>query len=232
MATKIDKKELEEPDKLQFFFLSVRAFVEKHRMRIYAGAGFSLLIILLAGGWYLYQLNYETSAGKLYNRVIDAAAKAGPPSGDAAAIPRDTAAIQGYKELITQYPRSDAAVTAYYRLGNLYFSRQEFDAAIVAYQEFLKKAPPQSDLVTLANSGLGNCQEAKKDFNKALESYEKAMKTNTASSFEALNYSNIARVYEALNNPAKAAEFYRKALGKTTDPLMTLYLKRKISILG
>jgi tetratricopeptide (TPR) repeat protein len=225
MATKIDKKELMEPDKLQLFFLSVRAFVEKHRTRIYAGVGIFLLIILLAGGWYVYQVNYETSAGKLYNRVFDTAAKADPASGN-------TGAIQGYKDLITRYPRSDAAITAYYRLGNLYFNRQEFDSAIVAYQEFLKNAPPQSDLITLANNGIGNCQEAKKDFNKALESYEKAMKTNTASSFEALNYSNIARIYEELNNPAKAAEFYRKALGKTTDALMTLYLKRKISILG
>ena len=58
------------------------------------------------------------------------------------------------------------------------------------------------------------------------------MKTRTGSSFEAMNYGSIARVYEAMNNPAKAVEFYRKALGKTTDPLMTLYLKRKISILG
>jgi tetratricopeptide (TPR) repeat protein len=225
MATKIDKKELEEPDKLQLFFLSIRAFVEKHRMRIYAGAGILLLIILLAGGWYFYQLNYETSAGKFYNNVFDAAAKADPASGNAAAI-------KGYKDLIARYPRSDSAVTAYYRLGNLYFNRQEFDAAIGAYQDFLKKAPPQSDLLTLANSGLGNCYEAKKDFNKALEFYEKAMKTNTASSFEALNYGNVARIYEELKNPAKAAEFYRKALGKTTDPLMTIYLKRKISILG
>ncbi len=225
MAAKIDKKDLTEPDKLQLFFLSVRTFMEKHRMRIYAGAGIFFLIVLLAGGWYLYQLNYETSAGKIYNRVFEAAAKAGPPSGDAAAI-------KGYKDLIAQYPRSHAAVTAYYRLGNLYFSRREFDAAISAYEDFLKKAPPESDLVTLAYNGLGACQEAKKDFNKALESYERAMKTNTASSFEALNFSNIARVHEAMNNPAKAAEFYRKALGKTTDPLMMLYLKRKISILG
>ncbi len=41
------------------------------------------------------------------------------------------------------------------------------------------------------------------------------MKTNTASSFEALNYTSIARVHEAMNSPAKAVEFYRKALGKT-----------------
>ncbi len=225
MTTKIDKKDLTEPDKLQLFFLSIRTFMETHRTRIYAGAGIFFLIVLLAGGGYLYQLNYETGAGKIYNRIFEAAAKAGPPSGDAAAI-------QGYKDLITQFPRSHAAVTAYYRLGNLYFSRREFDAAIGAYDDFLKKAPPQSDLVTLAYSGLGACQEAKKDFNKALESYERALKTNTASSFEALNFSNIARIYEELKNPAKATEFYRKALGKTTDPLMMLYLKRKISILG
>lgn len=225
MTAKIDKKDLTEPDKLQLFFLSIRTFMETHRTRIYAGAGLFFLIVLLAGGWYLYRLNYETSAGKIYNSVSEAAAKAEPPSGDAAAI-------RGYKDLITQYPRSQAAVTAYYRLGNLYFSRREFDAAIGAYDEFLKKNPPQSDLTTLAYSGLGACHEAKKDFNKALESYEKAMKTNTASSFEALNFSNIARIHEAMRHTSKAADYYRKALGKTTDPLMMLYLKRKISILG
>jgi len=225
MAVKIDKRELNEPDKLQLFFLSARAFVEKHRTRIYAGAGIFLLIVLLAGGWYLYRLNYETSAGKIYNRVFETAIKAIPPTGD-------EAAIKGYKDLITQYPRSRAAVTAYYRLGNLYFGRREFDAAIGAYQDFVKKASPESDLITIAFSGLGACQEAKKDFNKALESYDKAMKTNAVPLFEALNYSNIARIHEAMNNPAKAAEFYRKALGKTTDPLMTLYLKRKLAILG
>ena len=58
------------------------------------------------------------------------------------------------------------------------------------------------------------------------------MKTNTASSFEALNYTSMARVHESMNSYAKAVEFYRKALEKTTDPLMTLYLKRKISNLG
>lgn len=225
MANKIDKKELMEPDKLQRFVLSVRSFAEKHRKSIYAGAGIFMLIVLMAGGWYMYALNYETSAGRLYIRVLDAAAKAEPSAANAAAI-------QGYKDLISQYPRSDAAVTAYYRLGNLYFNLKDVDAAVAAYQEFLKKASPQSDLTTLANSGLGNCLEAKKDFSKALEYYEAAMKTSAAPSFEVLNYSSVARIYEQMNNPEKAVEFYRKALGKTTDPLMTLYLKRKISILG
>lgn len=225
MAAKIDKHELNEPDKLQLFFLRVRAFAEKHRTRIYAGGGLFILIALLAGGWYLYRDHYQNSAGKIYNQIFEAAAKAGSPAGD-------MAAIKGYNDLISQYPRSRAAITAYYRLGNLYLGRREYNAAIGAYQDFLMNTSAESDLRTLAYSGLGASHEAKKDLNKALESYDLAMKTRAAPSFEALNYSNIARIYEAKNEPVKAAEFYRKALDKTTDPLMTLYLKRKLAILG
>lgn len=225
MAAKMDKHELNEPDKLQLFFLRIRAFAGKHRARIYAGGGIFILIALLAGGWYLYRVNYQAGAGKIYNQIIEAAAKTGSPAGDAAAI-------KGYKDLISRYPRSRAAVTAYYRLGNLYFGRREYDAAISAYQDFLRNTSAESDLMTLAYSGLGASQEAKNDLNKALESYDLAMKTRAAPSFEALNYSNIARIYETKKDSVKAAEFYRKALEKTTDPLMTLYLKRKLSILG
>ena len=223
--TKIDKKALEEPDKLQLFFLNIREFVDKHRSRIYTVTGIFIAIVLLAGGWYLYQQNYETSAGKIYTRVLETAMKAPSPAGDAAAI-------NGYKDLIARYPRSRAATMAYYRLGNLYFDRNEFDSAIIAYRDFLSKAPVDSDLVTLAYNEMGSCYEVKKDFNKAIESYEMAMKSKMASSFDALTYGGIARVYEKMNNPAKAIEFYQKALGKTKDPLMTLYLKRKISLLG
>jgi tetratricopeptide (TPR) repeat protein len=224
-TTKIDKKTLEEPDKLQLFFLNIREFSEKHKSRIYAGTGIFIFIVLLAGGWYLYQQNYETSAGKIYTRILETAMKSASPAVD-------PAAINGYKDIIARYPRSRVAITAYYRLGNLYFYRQEIDSAILSYRDFLLKAPADSDLVTLAYNALGSCYEIKKDFNKAVESYNMAMNSKNSSSFETLNYSGIARVYEKMNNHAKATEFYKKALEKTKDPLMTLYLKRKISLLG
>jgi tetratricopeptide (TPR) repeat protein len=224
-TTKIDKKMLEEPDKLQLFFLYLRELINKHRSRIYAITGMLITIVLLAGVWHLYQLNYETGAGKIYAQVLETAMKTPSPAGD-------PAVITGYKDLIAKYPRSQAAITAYYRLGNLYLGQHEFDSAILAYRDFLLKAPANSDLVTLAYNELGSCYGAKKDFNKAIESYEMAMKSKTASSFDALTYAGMASVYEKMNNPTKAAEFYQKALGKTKDPLMTLYLKRKISLLG
>ncbi|OHE24415.1 MAG: hypothetical protein A2Z43_03970 [Syntrophobacterales bacterium RBG_19FT_COMBO_59_10] len=224
MAAKIDKKELTEPDKLQLLFYKLRVFAEQNKTRILAGAGFLILMVVIAGGWTLYRLHYETSADKTYARVLESAMKAGSPAGDAEAI-------KGYQDLIVRYPRSRAAIMANYRLGNLFFGLQEIDAAIKAYQDFLDRAGKDSGLVTLAHNGLGACHEAKKDFNKALDSYDNAMKTTTASLFEALNCRSIARVHEAMNNPEKAAEFYRKALEKTTDPLLSFYLKRKLSLL-
>jgi tetratricopeptide (TPR) repeat protein len=225
MGKKIDKKELNEPDKLQLFFLSVRSFIEQHKNRIYAGTGIFLFILVMICGWYLYRFNYEKNAGKIFSKIIETAQKVESSDGD-------QAAIKGYKDLIAQYPRSRAAVLARFRLGNIYFSRHEIDTAILAYKDFLNKSPADNDLVTLAYNALGASHEAKKNFKEAIESFENAMKTNTASSFESLNYISIARIHEAMNSPEKAVEFYRKALGKTTDPLTTLFLKRKISILG
>lgn len=225
MGKKIDKKQLDEPDKLQRFFLSARTFIEKHKTRIYAGTGIFFFVLAMIGGWYLYRLNYEKSAGKIYSKIVETAQKTESPDGD-------QTAIKEYKNLIIQYPKSRAAVLVRYRLGSLYFARQEIDAAILAYKDFLNESPADSDLVTLAYNALGACHEAKKNFKEAIESLENAMKTNTASSFETLNYISIARVHEAMNSPERAVEFYRKALDKTTDPLTTLYLKRKISTLG
>ncbi|MCE5281550.1 MAG: tetratricopeptide repeat protein [Deltaproteobacteria bacterium] len=225
MPEKKDRKDLVEPDKLQLLLMKVREFADKNRTKLYTGAGILVLIFVLAGGYYFYQSNYEKKAGKFYSDIYDKTMKA-------AAATADAEAIKGYKELIAQYPRSYAALLAYYRLGNLYFRRQEMDSAITCYKEFIQKAPKDSDLNILAYSGLGACYEAKKDLKNALESFQKALNASAFPAFESFNYGNLARVYEAMNNPQKAVEFYQKALAKTTDPIMTLYLKRKIATLG
>jgi tetratricopeptide (TPR) repeat protein len=110
--------------------------------------------------------------------------------------------------------------------------RKQFDLAITMYEEFLTKADADNDLVSLAYNGLGYCFEANNAFDKALVQYEKALKAGGAASFEALHLGSIARVYEEMKNFPKAAEFYKKALEKTTDPMMGLYLKRKLALLG
>ena len=225
MTNKLEKKELEEPDKLTVLFLKIRSFIETHRSKIYLGAGIAAVIFLLAGGIYLYRANYENSAAGFYNGILTAHAKVGSPAGD-------EALTKGLKELISKYPRSNSASLGHYRLGNLSYSRRAYNEAEASYHAFIKRASPDNDLIALAYSGLGACAEQKKELKKALEFYDLAMKTKAASSFEGVNYFNIARVYEGLKDNKKAAEFYQKALLKTTDPVRSILIKRKLSLLS
>ncbi|MCK9364217.1 MAG: tetratricopeptide repeat protein [Syntrophales bacterium] len=225
MTNKLEKKELEEPDKLTILFTKIRSFVETHRSKIYLGAGIAVVIFLIAGGFYLYQANYENRAAGFYNGILTAQMKAGSPAGD-------EALTKGLKELLSKYPRSNAASLGHYRLGNLYYNRRAYDEAEASYHAFIKSASSDNDLIALAYNGLGACAEQKKDLKKALEFYDLAMKTKAGSSFESINYSNIARIYEELKDNKKAVEFYQKALLKTTDPARSILIKRKLSLLS
>ena len=83
----------------------------------------------------------------------------------------------------------------------------------------------------MALTSLGYCYEAKKDLKVALEYFEKAQKSDNVG-FESIGFRNIARIYEQLNDKKNALENYKNALQKTTDPSMTIFIKRKISSLS
>jgi tetratricopeptide (TPR) repeat protein len=220
MAGKLTKQELKEPDKLQIMLVKGLAYLAENKQKVYIASGILAVILLVAGMWTFYSLNYEKSAQQIYARVY------GPSVTDA------TAAASLYKEVISQYPRSHAAATAHYRLANLYYLQNDFDAAIKSYEDFLKKTPDKNDLKSLAYTGLGYCYESKKDFKNALIYFEKAAGLKVGQVFEGMNDQNIARVYEAMDERVKAIEYYQKALGKNTDPASELLIKRKIATLS
>ena len=220
MARKVTKKELKQPDLFQSVFRQVINYAAENRSRIYLISVILVLILLISGGWYIFRLNYEKNAGKIYDRAYDTLMKGNL-----------TQAIKFYRDVTSKYPDSRAAMIACYHLGNLYFRIHEIDASIKAYQEFLRRAPKDSDLLTLAYVGLGYCYESRKNFRDALVSFGKALKTDLRGSFEGINYRNIARIYEQMNNPRKATEYYRKALNKNADPFVDLLIKRKVSSL-
>jgi len=220
MAGKVTKKELKQPDLINLVFQKAMNYASENKSRIYLISVILVLILLISGGWYIFRLNYEKNAGKIYDRAYDVSMKGNLPQ-----------AIKFYREVTSKHPDSRAAMIACYHLGNLYFRLHEIDLSIKAYQEFLRRAPKDNDLLTLAYVGLGYCYESRKNFKDALVSFEKAAKTDLRGSFEGINYRNIARIYEQMNNPRKATEYYRKALNKNTDPFVDLLIKRKIASL-
>ena len=218
MTGKLSKQELKEPDKFQVMLSKSMAYLTEHKKKIYLASGAVAAVALIAAGGYLYSLNYEKGAQQIYARVY------GP------AAPENPATV--YNEVISQYPRSHAAAIAHYRLANLHYQQNDFDAAIRAYEAFVGKTPDRSDLKPLAYAGLGYCYEAKNDLKNALANFEKAASLKSGQALEGMNHQNIARIYEAMNDRPKALEHYQKALGKSVDPAVELLIKRKIATLS
>lgn len=225
MAEKITKKEMKEPDWFQTEFARVLDFMTRHRKQVAWGTGVFVFLLLSVAGWYFYTLNYENQARRLYDQALE-----GIGDSDQAAAEKNAHKI--LTDVTSKFPRSDAAVAAHYRLGNRYYDQGDMDRSIASFQELIKRTPRDSDLVTLAYSGLGYCYEAKKDYPKALAAFQDAVNSPKGWAFAVALYGNVARIYELMDEPAKAVEFYRKALEKTTDEGLKLMLARKISIIG
>jgi len=227
MARKITKKEIEKPDSFQTALSRIAAYISANKSKIYLASGVVILIVIASSGWYLYRMNYEDKAQRLYaiaNIGNMKAARQGPKP--------DQNVIKMYDDVISQYPGSKAATLAYYQMGNMYYNLGDVDASIKAYAEFLKEVPDESDLKILAYNGIGYCYEKKADLPHALESFEKAANTKSGGGFESMTYRNIARIYEEMNNKEKAMEYYQKALSNTADPSMQLLLKKIISTIN
>ncbi|MBN1472683.1 MAG: tetratricopeptide repeat protein [Syntrophaceae bacterium] len=226
MTGKINAKELKEPDKLQTAFLDFMRLISENRQKVYLISAVLFIFLFVAGGYYLYRLDYEKKSDILFTKVFDAKMKGATPND------KDVNPIDAYAQVISKYPKSRAALLAQYRMGNIYFEQGETDKAIQAYGAFLSRSKDDNDIKTLTHTGLGYCYEIKKDYQSALTSFQKALATKEGVIFAGMTYRNIARIYEQMNDHIKAVEYYKKALTETKDPPAELLIKRKISQLS
>lgn len=212
-------KELKEPDFLQVEFSKVAAFAARHKSKIYICAMISVIFVAIGAGWFFYQMNYEKSAFQIYNQAEAIAAKSGPSPN----------LIAAYQNVTTKYPRSQAALQAYYQMGNVYLNLNQIDPSLQAFDELLKRASRNNYLKFFAYSGQGYGYEAKKDYKNSLNAFENALKMPEAAYLAGQIFRDLGRIYEEMNDPKKSLEYYRKSLEKTTDSTMQMILKRKIA---
>jgi tetratricopeptide (TPR) repeat protein len=228
MAKKIVRKDLDTPDKFQTYSQRFIRYLVENKNKLYALLAVIVLSTLISGGLYYYRALNDQKAQEMYATAYNSY-KALKYDGEKELYSKSA---QYYEDIIKQYPGTNAALLAYYDLGNIYFFIDEIDMAVDAYKKFLQKYSRDDVFTALAYYGLGYCYEAKKDFPNALDSYEKSNSYNIGDSYLAMNYGNIARVYEEMNKPEKAEEYYKKALDKTSDPISERLLKRKLSMIA
>jgi predicted negative regulator of RcsB-dependent stress response len=226
MAAKLSKKELEGPDAFQSTIEIITDYISENQTRFYAIVTAVIAAAVIAFGIYMYWSYYQSSAREMYAKAQNNMAKNIATPDDARAN------IKVYQELINKYPHSWSARISYYNLGNIYYNLGEIDNAITEYKKFVSSTRSDTaGIKFLVLTSLGYCYEAKKDLKVALEYFEKAQKSDNVG-FESIGFRNIARIYEQLNDKKNALENYKNALQKTTDPSMTIFIKRKISSLS
>ncbi|HPL62380.1 MAG TPA: tetratricopeptide repeat protein [Syntrophales bacterium] len=222
------KQDLERPDLLQEKTEALLEFVTRNKKAVLAGTAALVLLILGAGGWYMYSLGVEAEAQKAYSQAMQVLRMSGPEITAETAGP----ALTMYEEVIRKYPGTDAAAFARYDLGNIYYRIGDYDKSIRSYTEFLNKSSGGDDLKTFAYAGLGYSYGAKKEYARAIESFEESLKTVKGSSMTGMIYGSMGDVYVEMGKPAEAAESYRKALEQKNDPFMETLLRRKLSETG
>jgi hypothetical protein len=95
---------MKEPDFLQVEFAKLMQFIKRHKSKIHIFLIIFLLGVAVAAGWYLYKVNYEKSASKIYNEVETLAMKSGRAQNLTPKL------IDGFRNVAFQYPHSQAAL--------------------------------------------------------------------------------------------------------------------------
>lgn len=223
MVDKITKSELKKPDRFQALLASSFAYLLRHKKKFITGSiAFLVLLIILAGWWY-YRYDQEEKALTIYNRATAIYEMALIQKQDL------TEPVNQYRNVVNRYPHTKAGTLAWYRLGNIYLKEGKLEEAIPCFQRYIKQAKGDDELLVLAYNALGLCYEQKKDFSHAREAYEHALRLKAGHLFESINYGNLARLYEMMNDKKKAAEYYEKARAKAVDPVMKDWYGRKLS---
>jgi predicted negative regulator of RcsB-dependent stress response len=226
MAAKMSKRELEGPDIFQSSLERISDYISENQTRFYVIVTAIVLAVIIAIGIYFYWSNYQASAVEIYAKAQDNLVKnAEKPEAVKESIPL-------FKELIDKYQYSWSAKMARYHMGNIYYNMGDIDNAIASYKDYVSSTTSDNaGIKFLVLTSLGYCYETKNDYKSALNYFEDAQKSNNTG-FEAIGYRNIGRMYEQLNDKKKALENYQSALQKTTDPSMSLFIKRKIASLS
>jgi cytochrome c-type biogenesis protein CcmH/NrfG len=206
---RVTRKELKQPD--QFITISVRVmdWMRGHTRYILYGLGGIVVITGLIAGVFVWQQQHRQQADASLLEAI----KQLDNQRDTAEKSQNEDALTAFQTLVTNYPRTPAAIKAYWHLGHLYFARGDYAAALAAYQEAqrLASTDPQLLLPALIALNIGYAQEARGACLQALTSF------NTVLQSEALwlrgeAYLGIGRCYEHQGDREHAIATYQRAL--------------------
>ncbi len=120
-------------------------------------------------------------------------------------------AIDQYRKLIEQYPRTSPAALAHFHLGNLLVQANDLPGAIDAYQKFIVLYGSQPSLVGLAQQRLAYTYLLKGDRDQAAKAFTAIVNQPGALNKDQALY-ELAKLEEAQSRPEGALAHYQELM--------------------
>ncbi|MFQ5456175.1 MAG: tetratricopeptide repeat protein [Nitrospirota bacterium] len=220
------KRRLKEPSDFLSIYEKGLDFIRENSRLFTSIGGFLLLVTIGAGIFWFYNYNMNKQAFLLdYNAERYLTEESKLPSDDEKKTEQDETgyvkAIELYQKILHNYPGSISAPVAQYQLGNIYFEQGEYDKAIEAFKEFIKRYRDNKELLSLIYQKLGYVYMKKKDYPDAMGAFKEVVSMddiyNKGQSYYELGYIN-----EVLGNNDEAIAMYEMVMKDSpTSPLAT-----------
>jgi len=197
MSNKLSIKDIKSPDK---FFKSMLNFVTylRHNVKLYLTL--SAIVVAITAAISIFNYVHDTrqeNARKEFYKIAKQiqALNTNDPSS----------IIKILEGSIDKLGNTDAGMEATYMLGELYYSKKEWDSAIRNYEKVLNEG--NGLIKELATLGVAYSKENKADFKGALDSFNK-IKDNKESSYSAVAALGAGRCYQKTGDKSKALAAY------------------------
>jgi len=127
-------------------------------------------------------------------------------------------ALRLYLELLEKQPKEEYVIRAHYRCAEIYKAQENWDEAIVHYQE-VRELNPTGYLGSMAKSGIADIPKYRKIINDNDYIYENIFRDDEGKPLNQEEYKKgadalfqIARAYESMGLFKKAVEYYSKVM--------------------
>ena len=181
--------------------LKASEYIQQNKTYFYGGIAAVIIIVLV-----VYFVNYSNTqklvnSEALYGRAQLAAAKGQPEQ-----------AIADYKELLEQYASTPLASRGAYYLARIYYDIENYDSALVYFQNYIDNYGKVPMLLGAAYAGAASCYEVLGDYGKAGEYYLKAGETSENDYSSPSYYMSAGRAFREAGLKDEAKTAYQKVI--------------------
>ncbi len=166
------------------------------------------ILVGVAGifGFFAWERKQEEKAADL---LFKAASQLAIRASTAEGAKQHDEAVTLLRDITDRYPRTAAAAEATLRLGNFFYTREDYDEARKVYQDYLAR-DPTGRVAFYAGLGVADCHLAQAQYEMAQRAYARLITDFPQHPLLAEAYLNLARTYLKMGKPRDAAGVYRK----------------------